>query len=573
MKKLLRIDLTRKQFRYEDIPPVYADLGGRGLTSKIVSEEVPAKADPVGAENKLVFATGILCGTPAPNNGRLSVGAKSPLTKGIKEANAGGAAGQKLARLNIQAIVVEGVAEELLVARVSKDGVTFFAAENYKELGNYELFDRLREKYGDGISIISIGPGGERRLKAASVAVSSPDFKIRMASRGGLGAVMGSKHLKAVIIDDAGAERLEVSDSAKLKTAAANLTKGILAHPFAEGLRQFGTPLLVNMINAVGCLPTKNYSNGQFEGAEKISGEFMAETMAKRPNSKAVHRCMNGCVISCSNVYVDEKGEEIVSGLEYETLGLTGSNCMINDLDDIARINRLCNDLGLDTMDVGAAVAVAMEAGVLPWGDGKAAYALIEESRKGMERGTMIGNGCEETGKKLGVVRIPTVKGQSLAAYDPRVLKGTGVTYATSPMGADHTCGLALPSPTNPDYDPTASSGQASVSAFLQWYFAAIDSLGICLFASLPLLDMPELHKDLIECAIAVTGQTFDENYLMNLGISVLMVEKRFNEAAGFTTKDDRLPEFFEKEALLPSGLVFDVPEAEIDTALCYDEQ
>ncbi len=573
MKKLLRVDLTRKQFRYEDIPPVYARLGGRGLTSKIVSEEVPAKADPIGAENKLVFATGILCGTPAPNNGRLSVGAKSPLTKGIKEANAGGSAGQKLARLNIQAVVVEGVAEELLVVRVSKDGVTFLSAANYKELGNYELFDRLKEKYGNGISIISIGPGGERLLKAASVAVSSPDFKIRMASRGGLGAVMGSKHLKAVIIDDAGAERLEVGDSAKLKTAAANLTKGILAHPFAEGLRQFGTPLLVNMINALGCLPTKNYSIGQFEGAEKISGEFMAETMAKRPNSQAVHRCMNGCVISCSNVYVDEKGEEIVSGLEYETLGLTGSNCMIKDLDDIARINRLCNDLGLDTMDVGAAIAVAMEAGILPWGDGKAAYALIEESRKGTQRGTMIGNGCEETGKKLGVVRIPTVKGQSLSAYDPRVLKGTGVTYATSPMGADHTCGLALPSPTNPDYDPTASTGQASVSAFLQWYFAAIDSLGICLFASLPLLDMPELHKDLIECAIAVTGQTFDENYLMNLGISVLTVEKRFNEAAGFTGKDDRLPEFFRKEALSPSGLVFDVPEAELDTALRYHEQ
>lgn len=572
MKKLLRVDLSRKQFRYEDIPPVYAGLGGRGLTSKIVAEEVPAKADPIGAENKLVFATGILCGTPAPNNGRLSVGAKSPLTKGIKEANAGGSAGQKLARLNIQAVVVEGVAEELLVVRLSKDGVTFFSAANYKELGNYELFDCLKEKYGDGISIISIGPGGERLFKAASVAVSSPDFRIRMASRGGLGAVMGSKHLKAVIIDDAGAERLEVGDPAKLKAAAANLTKGILAHPFAEGLRQFGTPLLVNMINAVGCLPTKNYSIGQFEGAEKISGEFMAENMAKRPNSQAVHRCMNGCVISCSNVYADEKGEEIVSGLEYETLGLTGSNCMINDLDDIARINRLCNDLGLDTMDVGAAVAVAMEAGVLPWGDGKAAYALIEESRKGTERGTMIGNGCEETGKKLGAVRIPTVKGQSLSAYDPRVLKGTGVTYATSPMGADHTCGLALPSPTNPDYDPTASTGQASVSAFLQWYFAAIDSLGICLFASLPLLDMPELHKDLIECAIAVTGQTFDEDYLMNLGISVLMVEKRFNEAAGFTAQDDRLPEFFRKEALSPSGLVFDVPEAEIDTALRYHE-
>ena len=201
---------------------------------------------------------------------------------------------------------------------------------------------------------------------------------------------------------------------------------------------------------------------GQFEGAEKISGEYMAETQGKRPNSQATHRCMTGCVISCSNVYTDENGKEIVSGLEYETLGLMGSNCMISSLDDIARMNRLCNDLGLDTMDVGAAIAVAMEAGLLPWGDGKAAYALIEEAGKETEKGLMIGNGCLITGKKFGVKRIPTVKGQSLAAYDPRLLKGTGVTYATSPMGADHTCGNALPSPANPDYNPAASDGTGS---------------------------------------------------------------------------------------------------------------
>jgi aldehyde:ferredoxin oxidoreductase len=279
---------------------------------------------------------------------------------------------------------------------------------------------------------------------------------------------------------------------------------------------------------------------------------------------------MTGCIISCSNVYTDEAGKEIVSGLEYETLGLMGSNCMISDLDDIARMNRLCNDLGLDTMDVGAAIAVAMEAGLLPWGDGKAAYSLIEEAGKGTERGTMIGNGCFLTGKKLGVARIPQVKGQSLAAYDPRVLKGTGVTYATSPMGADHTCGNALPSPANPDYNPTASTGQAPVSGFLQWYFAAIDTLGVCLFASLPLLDMPELHKHLIDCATAVTGEPFDENYLMKLGTSVLRVEKAFNAATGLTSKDDRLPEFFLKEPLMPSGLVFDVSEEEIDSTLQF---
>jgi len=382
--------------------------------------------------------------------------------------------------------------------------------------------------------------------------------------------VMGSKNLKALVIDDAGAGEVEVNDKEKLQEAAAALSKGILSHPLIEGLRQVGTPLLVMMMNAVGGLPTKNYSLGQFEGAEKISGEFMVETMAKRPNSKAVHRCMKGCIVSCSNVYTDDQGNEIVSGFEYETLGLVGSNCLISDLDDVARINRLCNDLGLDTMDVGAAVAVAMEAGLLPWGDGKAAYALIEEVGRGTEKGKMIGSGCLVTGQKLGVKRIPQVKGQSLAGYDPRVLKGTGVTYATSPMGADHTCGNAIPSPANPDYNPAASTGQARVSGFLQCYHAAIDSLGMCLFPSLPLLDIPELQKLLIACASAVTGELFDENYLMNLGISVLNTEKKFNQAAGFTTKDDRLPEFFVREQLPPSGLIFDVSEEEIDTTLRF---
>jgi aldehyde:ferredoxin oxidoreductase len=565
MRKILRIDLTHNQYRYEDIPPLYANLGGRGLTSKIVSEEVPGKADPLGKENKLVFAAGILAGTAAPNNSRLSVGAKSPLTNGIKEANSGGAAGQKLARLGIQGVVVEGAAKGLFLVKVDKDGVTFIPADNFKGMGNYDLIASLKTKYGEGAAFVTMGPAGEKLFKAASVAVTSPDFKIRMAARGGLGAVMGSKNLKALIIDDTGAAGVEVADATKLKEAAADLSKGILSHPLMEGLKQLGTPLLVNMINTAACLPTKNYSMGQFEGAEKISGEFMVETMAKRPNSKPVHRCMSGCIISCSNVYTDESGNEIVSGLEYETLGLVGSNCMISNLDDIARINRLCNDLGIDTMEVGAAVAVAMEGGILPWGDGKATYALIEEAAKGTDK-AMIANGCVATGQKLGVKRIPQVKGQSLAAYDPRVLKGTGVTYATCPMGADHTCGNALPSPANPEYNPAAPTGQGAISGFLQRYFAAIDSLGMCLFASLPLLDMPDLQKHLIACATAVTGQAFDENYLMNLGISVLKAERKFNAAAGFTSKDDRLPEFFVKEQLPPSGLVFDVPTKELDS-------
>jgi aldehyde:ferredoxin oxidoreductase len=570
MGKLLRINLETKKYRLEDMPAVYANLGGRGLTSKIVSEEVPPKASPLGKFNKLVIAAGILAGTPAPNNSRLSVGTKSPLTGTIKEANSGGAAAQKLARLGIQGVVFEGVGKDLVMVKITKDAVKFISAKKFEGMGNYALIDKLRAAHGDEVAIISIGPGGEKRLKTASVSVTSPDFKIRMAARGGVGAVMGSKKLKAIIVDDTGAPGVKVSNAKELKAATGDLTKGILTHPLMEGLRHLGTPLLVMMINGAGCLPTKNYSMGQFEGAEKISGEFLAELMAKRPNSQPIHRCMNGCVISCSNVFTDEAGSEIVSGLEYETLGLMGSNCMISSIDDIAKINRLCNDIGIDTMETGAAIAVAMEGGVLPWGDGKAAYSLIEQTVKGTAKGKMIGSGCVATGKKLGVKRIPQVKGQSLAAYDPRVLKGTGVTYATCPMGADHTAGNALPSPANPEYNPTSPTGQNQISGFLQAYLAAIDSLGMCLFASLPLLDMPDLMKHLIASAAAVTGQAPDENYLMNLGISVLNSERKFNEAAGFTSKDDRLPEFFTKEPLPPSGLVFDVSEADIDAALRF---
>jgi aldehyde:ferredoxin oxidoreductase len=357
-----------------------------------------------------------------------------------------------------------------------------------------------------------------------------------------------------------------VHDKGKLKRAVTELSKVIAGHPLSQGLRQLGTPLLVMMINSAGCLPTKNYSAGQFDGAEQISGERMVAVMNERPHAQPVHRCMNGCIINCSNIYTDEKGDVIVSGLEYETLGMVGSNCMIHDLDMIARINRLCNDIGIDTMETGAALAVAMEAGVIPWGDGEAALALVDEIGRGTERGLVIANGCKIAGEKLGVKRIPQVKGQSLAAYDPRVLKGTGTTYATCTMGADHTCGNALPSPSNPDYNPTSPTGQAAVSGFLQRYFAAIDSLGVCLFASLPLLDVPEAQKYLVDAAAAVTGEALGENYLLDLGTDVVKTERRFNTGAGFTRADDRLPAFFLEEQLPPSGLTFDVSEAELDS-------
>jgi aldehyde:ferredoxin oxidoreductase len=565
MGKIMRVNLSELKIKVEEMRKEYLGLGGRGLSSHIVGKEVPPKANPLGPENKLIFSAGILAGTAVPNTGRLSVGAKSPLTNGIKEANTGGSAAQKIARLGFQAVVIEGCAKELTLLKIDKNGATFTPASSLKRVGNYELIEKMRREHGDKVSLISIGPAGEMRLKAAAVMVTTPDFHIRVAARGGLGAVMGSKNLKAVLIDDTGSTPVEAKDQAKFREAIAALSKAILADPLGPGFRDIGTPILVMMINSLGCFPTKNYSIGQFEGAEKISGEYMAEVMKKRPNAQPSHRCMDGCLVSCSNVYTDEKGEFIVSGLEFETIGLMGSNCMIEDLDSIARMNRVCNDVGVDTMDVGGAIAVAMEAGLLAWGDGKAALSLVNEIGKATDRGLMIGNGCKFTGEKLGVERIPHMKGQCLSAYDPRGLKGTGVTYATSPMGGDHTAGLVLPNPGNPSYNPGSPSGQAAPSQFMQISMAAFDSLGLCMMAGMPLLD-PVPQSSLISVISAFTGESLDENYLANLGTSVLKAEKKFNKAAGFTEKDDRLPKFFLEEKLPPSRNIFDVPEEEIDS-------
>ncbi|MFV0438697.1 MAG: aldehyde ferredoxin oxidoreductase C-terminal domain-containing protein [Desulfopila sp.] len=566
MKKILKIQLDTKTFQFVDIAERYRGLGGRGLTSAIIAGEVAADCDALGPKNKLVFAAGILAGTSVPNSGRLSIGGKSPLTGTIKESNAGGTAAVKLARLGLQAVVVEGCSDELVTIHLSKDGVRFESVAELDNQGNNATIAYGRQKYGEKIGVISIGSAGQQMLTAAGISVSSPDFMPRMAARGGLGAVMGAKRLKALFIDDTGGRAVLPRDQALYQARLKVFVSGISAHPLVGGLKALGTPLLVNMVNELGALTTKNYSQGQFDGAEKISGEKMAEIMASRPNAQATHRCTSGCIIGCSQVYTDEAGIPIVSGLEYETLALLGANCLIDDLDTIARMNAVCNDIGVDTMEVGGALAVAMEGGMLEWGNGEAALSLVKDIARGTRNGKMIGNGCHYTGEQLGVSRIPTVKRQCLSGYDPRVLKGTGVTYATSTMGADHTCGNALPSPANPDYDPSASTGQAPVSQFLQRYFAAVDSLGMCLFSMLPPLDMPELQDALAGCVAAILDVPLEEGYLVKLGQQVNETERCFNEKAGFDRTADRLPLFFSQEKLAPTGHLFDVSPEEMDT-------
>jgi len=567
MAKILRINMTELTSSIEDVPESYRKFGGRGLTSCIVGNEVPPTCDPLGEENKLVFAPGILGGTSVPCSGRLSVGTKSPLTKGIKEANTGGAMGQKLARLGFKAIIFEGKAKEPTSIVIDTNGAHFSSATSFAGIGSYEILKKIRQQYGDSITAAFTGPAGDMMLEAASILFTTPDFHLRVAARGGVGAVMGSKNLKAVIVDDDDVNLVEVIDKDMLKENVKVLTKDILSNPFVGGLRKLGTPQIVMITQTAGALPTKNFSAGQFQDAEKICGEHMEELLKNRPNGEPVHRCMEGCIVSCSNVYTDDNGELIVSGIEYETIALVGSNCLIGDLDMVAYINRACNDVGVDTMDIGGALAVAMEGGLIPWGDGKAALKLVREIVQGTENGRMIGGGVKITGDRLGVKRVPHVKGQCLSGYDPRILKGTGVTFATSPQGADHTAGIVLPGPHDPQYIPVAPTGQAPKSQFMQSWMASVDTLGLCMMIGMPIMEAgPGLDQNLIGCVSAVTGESQGSSYLTELGNSVLKIERKFNKAAGFTSKDDRLPEFFSMESNAPGAPVFDVSEEEIDS-------
>jgi len=562
---LLNVDLTYGKVTREPLGADLEPLGGHGLTSAIVDREVNAEADPLGPENVVVYAAGIFAGTVVPNGGRLSVGGKSPLTGGIKEANSGGSAARALAELGLRAVKVTGQADDLSVLVITADGGKLVLAPELEGLGSFDTVDRLWKQYGDKVSLICTGPAGEMGSKAAAVLVTTSDHHMRAAARGGLGAVMGSKKLKALVIDGAGGPGVTVADPAALKAASKVLAAGIHSHPAMAALEALGSAFLVNVTQSMGCLATKNFSAGTWENAQDISGEHMVELISARPNGTTKHSCMKGCIINCSQVYTDEAGEIITSGVEFETIGLMGSNCHIKDLDQIARLDHLCDDLGLDTMDIGAGMGVAMEGGLLEWGDGVGAFRLLSGLTAGDEDARVLADGCVAMGKRLGVARVPAVKGQSFAAYDPRVLKGTGTTYITSPQGADHTCGNALPSPANPSYDAGSPQGQAQMSEFLQCYFAAIDSLGMCLFATLPALDMPELQGEFVKAAAAITGQELPEDYLIKMGDKIVRQERAFNRRAGLTENDDRPPAFIVEEAVLPSGNRYDVAEADLD--------
>jgi aldehyde:ferredoxin oxidoreductase len=574
MGKILRVNMTDLTAKYEDPPEKYAMWGGRGFTSAVTFNEVLPTCHPLGPLNKLVIAPGWVSGTAAPTSGRTSFGGKSPLTGTIKESNAGGLSSQKIARLGLKGIIVEGMPKEpgkWWTLKITKDGATFLPADDIAGKGMYEVCKILGEKHGK-VAIIGIGPAGEMKMTNAGICVNDMENTAgRYAGRGGLGAVMGSKGLKAIVIDDTGGLGVAIANKELFDQGRKKMADSSRQHALTKkdgALNTYGTAVLVNILNEAGGFPTRNFTSGRFEQAAQISGEAINAGVKERGGEGRVgHPCHPGCIIQCSNVWPKPDGSFHVAVQEYESVWALGADCGIGNLDDTADLIWLCNDIGLDTIEAGNTIAIAMEGGLLKFSDAAGAKKLLAEVRTGSPLGRIIGNGGAFTARALGVTRVPAVKGQCMPAYEPRVVKGIGMIYATSTMGADHTAGYTIAPEllsVGGKVDPFAVNKADLSRAFLATT-AFLDASGYCLFNAFHILDIPSGMEGMVESAAGVLGTDWKVEDITKVGMEILKMERAFNAAAGFTAAHDRLPDFMTYEKLPPHNTVFDVSNEELD--------
>jgi aldehyde:ferredoxin oxidoreductase len=566
MSVILKVNMTKKEITTVD-NPAYRLLGGRALSAKILLDEVPPNCEPLGERNKLVIALGLLAGTPITCGSRVSCGAKSPLTNGIKEANCGGNIGLFLGRFGIKAVVIEGLPTDshAYVLKIGKDGASLLAMDELKLLGTYETDQRLRAKFGQDVGVLCIGPAGENRLKMAAIASSDPHGELKFAARGGLGAVMGSKGLKAVVADKT-LQHLVYHDRQAFMDMVREIHTEFINDPKYKNVNQkTGTASIVKAVNAMGAFPTHNFRQGSIDGVEGLSGEKMYETITSRGgHGKTGIACMDGCLIKCSNIYPDASGKKICSTLQYENIALLGPNLGFTDLDSVAKLNYECDDIGVDAIEAGATLGVALDMGLGKWGDLDRCMEMMQEIRNNTLLGKVLGHGAQVTGDVLGSRRIPAAKGQAFAGYDPRALKGNGVTYAMCTMGGDHTAGNCFGS--RGEVNPLGREKQGDLSRSLQYKICALDSLGFCMFARPPLFKDPKRLTTLVNTLL---GTDINSDQLWEIaGINAIRTEREFNIRAGLSPASDKLPEYVYVEPLPPTNEVFDLSEEEMLRAI-----
>lgn len=566
-EKLARINLSTGEIKVEklDLELAHKFIGGRGLGTKILYDEGVATVEPLSPENKLVYITGPMTGAAAPSTGRYMVVTKSPLTGMIACSNSGGIWGAKLKHAGWDAIIVEGQAPEWTYISIEDDKIQLLDAREYLGMMSEEMDTKLKEKHGPTASVLNIGPAGEKQVLLAAIM----NDKDRAAGRSGVGAVMGSKKLKAIVVKSSRIKLDNIADEEALKEATKKAMDVLMANPVtSSGLKQLGTAILVNIINNVGSLPTKNWQESYYEQAEDISGEALAEKYLVRPG--ACYRCP----IACGRI-INVNGH-VTGGPEYEPLWAYGANCGNNDLNVIDECNMLCNEYGLDAISTPCTIAAAMElyqrgaikeedcAGVpLEWGSTK---ALVEWTKRmgnpETELDWLMSSGSARLCEHYGMPEISmSVKKQEMPAYDARGIQGIGITYATSNRGGCHVRGymispevLGLPQ----QLDRTVTDDKAAWAKTFQDLTAVIDSMGHCLFTSFAM--GAQEYTDLLNAA---TGTNWTVEQVLEIGDRIYNIERMFNKAAGMKPEDDRLPKRLLNDPIVngPSkGMVSQLP-------------
>src|SRR5882724_1004152 len=517
--------ITRRELHGEDVV-----RAGRYLIAKTLLELGAATVDPLSPANPLIFSVGPFAGTSFSNANRTSVGCKSPLTGGIKEANGGGSFSYGLGQLKVAGFTLHGASPTWVVLHFKKDGtIDFDDAAPYLGKGNFEAKEMLHRKYDKKVTIALCRSVGEYQGLLGGISFSDKDGRpARLSARGGVGAVMGSKKFKAVVVN---LDKIPpFTDTKKVNAAIKDYAKMLLADSMVTNFYQkIGTMGMADLQNALGGLPVRNFSAGQQVNTAsgekfKMGGEHISQLNVSR-GGEHTHACMPGCVIQCSNVYADASGKEVVSPVEYETLGLLGTNCGLSDPDELAQMNFLANDLGVDTIELGATLAVLMEAGLGAFGDVKFMAACMAEIRRGSEQGRLWAQGTARVGA------------------------ATGITMMATAQGADHTAGNL------PRLKTREMNAEQIVEQSLahQARVAANDSLGLCIFG----MSVTNPNTEFLVNAInAAHGTSLTKDFFEPLGRDALRLEYEFNRRAGFTEKDDELPEFFYTEPLPPTNHV-----------------
>jgi aldehyde:ferredoxin oxidoreductase len=569
-RKILRVDLTNGTVKSEPLNMDWAQkyLGQRGLASKYLVEEVDPKVDPLGPANKIIYATGPLTGTAASTGGRYSVITKGPLTNAIACSNSGGYFGAELKFAGWDMIIVEGKSPKPVYLAVIDDKVEIKDASAIWGKSVWAADEWIKKHHQDPMMhIAAIGVAGENQVLYSCIV----NDLHRAAGRSGVGAVMGSKNLKAVAVR--GTKGVKVKDGAAFLKATAAGKKVLRENAVTgAGLPTYGTQVLMNVINEAGAMPTRNSRDVQFEGAHAISAEAMA-TPRKTDGKKnlVTNQACFGCTIACGRISkIDETHFTIKNkpeywhasgGLEYEAAWALGSNTGVDDLEALTYTNFICNEQGLDPISFGATVSAAMELyelGILTkettgglelkFGSAEALTKCVELTGKAEGFGKELGLGSARLTAKYGRPELSmTVKGQEFPAYDPRGIQGMGLTYATSNRGACHLRSytvsseiLGIPEKT----DPLATDGKPALVKAFQDATAAVDSTGLCVFTT-----FGWTLNDIAPQVDAACEGSWTPERMLEVGERIWNMERVFNNKAGFTAKDDSLPPRLLKEA------------------------